>query len=271
MIDENISMVFSLNDLEIGLLAELADKFERETGAVLYVPSVGTRDVCADKWQTFLFARSLGIPTPHTFLSVDAAQQAIKQDAAKSRWVVKPRWGSASIGLYIVDSAEDLPVVHETCARVVRGSALSVFGKENAVIIQEWIEGQEYGVDMLFDRYRNLAGFAAKRKLSMRAGETDKALTVSPKPFHDIVSKLAGSLSHRGNVDCDFLERDGQLYLLELNPRFGGGYPFTHMAGANHVQMLIDDYQGKALPPYGYREGMTFAKCDTLVQVPTPV
>jgi len=102
----------------------------------------------------------------------------------------------------------------------------------------------------------------------MRAGETDKAVTVSPDKFQDIVTMISNTLPHRGNLDCDFLELDGRLYLLEFNPRFGGGYPFTHMCGSNHVQMLVDDYHGKVLKEYGYSVGKGFAKCDTLVEVP---
>ena len=74
----------------------------------------------------------------------------------------------------------------------------------------------------------------------MRSGETDKAVTVAKDRFEGIVDKMIKSLRVRGNLDCDFLEQDDKIYLLEMNPRFGGGYPFTHEAGANHVQRLID-------------------------------
>jgi carbamoyl-phosphate synthase large subunit len=121
---------------------------------------------------------------------------------------------------------------------------------------------------MLYGKNENFIGFAAKKKLAMRAGETDKAITVAPASFEGIVAKIARALLHRGNLDCDFLERDGKFYLLEFNPRFGGGYPFTHLAGANHIQMLIDDYQERPLTPYSYQVGKAFAKCDTLVEVP---
>ncbi|NWN81512.1 MAG: hypothetical protein HLX48_00750 [Halomonas sp.] len=102
----------------------------------------------------------------------------------------------------------------------------------------------------------------------MRAGETDKAVTVAPELFQETVAKISSVLPHRGNLDCDFLERDGKFYLLEINPRFGGGYPFTHLAGANHVKMLLDDYQERALGEYSYAVGKGFAKYDTLVEVP---
>lgn len=268
IIKEKVDMVFSLNDLEVGLLSDNRELIEQETGATVYVPPAETLKVCADKWQTYLFSKEIGILTPATFLSVEAATNALDADDVQFPLIIKPRWGSASIGLFIVNSVAELIAAFEACTQAVAKSALLALGAESSVIIQEVIEGPEYGVDLLYRKNEEFIGFTAKKKLIMRSGETDKAVTVDAEPFISIIKKISKALPHRGNLDCDFLERDGQLYLLELNPRFGGGYPFTHLAGANHVQMLLDDYQGHALQPYSYKVGKGFAKCDTLVEVP---
>lgn len=268
ILEENIHMVFSLNDLEVGLLAENCAQLEQETGATLYVPQLQTLDVFADKWRTFEFAQQIGVAAPATFLTVAGAIDALELGRVQFPLIIKPRWGSASIGLYVVETQTDLEFGYEACRQAVAKSALSSLGAEDSVIIQEVIEGPEYGLDVLYGKSENFIGFTAKKKLAMRAGETDKAVTVNTEPFRAIVDKIAAALPHRGNLDCDFLERDGKFYLLEFNPRFGGGYPFTHLAGANHVQMLLDDYQGNPLQPYGYSVGKGFAKCDTLVEVP---
>lgn len=268
MIKEKIDMVFSLNDLEVGLLSENRDVIEQETGAIVYVPPIETLNICADKWLTYRFALDIGIDAPATFLDPVDAEAAVAAGEVSFPLIVKPRWGSASIGLFMVSSSEELSTGFKQCRQAVSKSALAALGAESSVIIQEVIQGPEYGVDLLYGKDQNFIGFAAKKKLAMRAGETDKAVTVAPELFNELVAKIAAVLPHRGNLDCDFLERGGRFYLLEFNPRFGGGYPFTHLAGANHVQMLIDDYQGKPLGPYGYRVGKGFAKCDTLVEVP---
>lgn len=265
---ENIDMVFSLNDLEIGLLAKNRDSLEQATGATFYVPSLSTLEVCADKWRTAEFAREIGVAVPETFLSVADAKEALVDGRVEFPLIIKPRWGSASIALYVAETQADLVNDFDSCRNAVAKSALSSLGDENTVIIQEMIQGAEYGVDILYGRQENFIGFTAKKKLAMRAGETDKAVTVAPARFEEIVLKVTNALSHRGNLDCDFLERDGKLYLLEFNPRFGGGYPFTHMAGANHVQMLLDDYHGGKSGGYSYSVGRGFAKCDTLVEIP---
>ena len=72
-----------------------------------------------------------------------------------------------------------------------------------------------------------------------------------------------------GNLDCDVLERDGLYYVLELNPRFGGGYPFSQEAGVNMPKAIIEWLKGNQIdisilqPTYG----KAFAKCDYLVAV----
>lgn len=268
VIQEKINMVFSLNDLEIGLLSENREEFEKETGATLYVPPLETLKVCADKWFTYRFAKEADIDTPATFLNIEDTKTALTTGEISFPLIIKPRWGSASIGLFIVDSTDELMESFIQCQRAVSKSMLAALGSENAVIIQELIQGSEYGVDLLYGKNENFIGFTAKKKLAMRAGETDKAVTVDPELFNALVAKISNRLPHRGNLDCDFLERNGKFYLLEFNPRFGGGYPFTHLAGANHVQMLINDYQDLPLPSYEYKIGQGFAKCDTLVQVP---
>ena len=266
---ENINMIFSLNDLELELLSRNREAIEARTGATVYVAPEQTTTLCADKWRTFKFAEQQGIPTPATFLDASEAQSAVAAGHAAFPMIVKPRWGSASIGLVRVEAAHELDAAVQACATAVSRSPLAVFGLEQAVIIQEMISGAEYGVDLLYGRDEAFIGFAAKRKLAMRAGETDKAVTVSPERFRQSVERIASQLPHRGNLDCDFLERDGQMLLLEMNPRFGGGYPFTHMAGANHVSMLLAEYCGRALPLYAYSVGQTFAKYDQLTETPT--
>lgn len=265
---ENINMVFSLNDLEVALLSKNREQFEEETGATVYVPRFETLKICSDKWLTYRFALENGIDVPATFLTLEDVQAALAASVLSFPLIVKPRWGSASIGLFLVDSLDELAVGFEQCHRAVRRSGLASLGSERPVIIQQVIQGAEYGVDFLYGKKENFIGFAAKKKLAMRAGETDKAVTVAPELFEPLVAKIASVLQHRGNLDCDFLECDGRFYLLEFNPRFGGGYPFTHLAGANHVQMLIDDYRDKPLSDYVYRVGQGFAKCDTLVEIP---
>ena len=101
------------------------------------------------------------------------------------------------------------------------------------VIVQECIQGQEYGLDIMNDLDGNYIATSVKKKLTMRAGETDKAITVRDERLEDIGRGISQAMRHVGILDCDLIVSNSRAVVLDLNPRFGGGYPFSHRAGVN--------------------------------------
>ena len=267
---ESVTMIFSLNDVEIGVLVENRDYIEATSGATVYAPGPTAWAICSDKFQTWHFAVKHGLRSPSTYLGLADTSAAITNGQLAFPLIVKPRFGSASNAIHLVETMEDLVPAFNDCAKWGGAGHETDSQLTASAIAQELVDGKEYGLDVLFSRQGQVLGYAAREKLAMRAGETDKAISVAPDMFEPFARELGSHLDHRGNLDCDILERDGDLYLLEINPRFGGGYPFTHLAGANHVAMLINDYVGTAPSPYGYEPGLTFAKYDMLVDVTPP-
>lgn len=264
--EHDISAVISLNDLELPILAKNRARFEA-LNVQLVLGDERVVDICADKWQTFEFAQRLGIPTPSTFLNVDDCLTSIGNGGVSFPLMVKPRWGSASFGLFKVESEQELREAYDLLQDKLAHSYLSQSSEDpRAIIIQEFIDGEEFGLDVFNDMRGSFRGVVAKRKLAMRAGETDKAITVSSDSFLPAVALIAEDLKHLGNLDCDFLCRDNVYYLLEMNSRFGGGYPFSHLAGANLAKALVSSLRGNHEQIHvAYKEGVGFAKCDTLV------
>lgn len=140
---------------------------------------------------------------------------------------------------------------------------------DHAILIQEKIPGKEYGMDVLNDFEGNHVGTFVREKLQMRSGETDKAISVIDSRFHEVGKIIGDNLKHIGNLDCDVFEHNGELYVLELNPRFGGGYPFSHEAGNNTAAIYIEWLKGnKDIAQHSnYKEGIMFSKCDRLLKV----
>src|SRR5690625_7954533 len=101
--------------------------------------------------------------------------------------MVKPRWGSASIGLFKVNNADELKAAFSAGADAVASSLLASFGSQKAGLIQVLIEGDEYGVDIHYDKEDSFIGFSGKSKLAIRVGETDNAVTVTSECLKDIV------------------------------------------------------------------------------------
>ena len=82
----------------------------------------------------------------------------------------------------------------------------------------------------------------------MRAGETDKAEVVILPEYTKIAKEISSKLGHIGNLDVDFIKTDsGQIFFIDFNPRFGGGYPFSHSAGCNYLKAIVDMKIGKEL------------------------
>src|SRR5262249_37425566 len=93
-----VRLLLSLNDLELRRLAQESAHF-RDIGTIPVISSLQTVAICTDKWATFQFLRACNIPTPDTFLSVAEARQAVEQGTIRFPLVIKPRGGSASVGI----------------------------------------------------------------------------------------------------------------------------------------------------------------------------
>ena len=104
----------------------------------------------------------------------------------------------------------------------------------------------------------------------MRAGETDKAMTVNLSEVREIGKKVGENLKHIGNLDVDIMQRaNGDYCVLELNPRFGGGFPFSYEAGVNMPKAIIEWVKGNNVDPAILQPiyGKMFSKNDYLMEI----
>ena len=111
----------------------------------------------------------------------------------------------------------------------------------NEFIYQAMIEGTEYGLDVFNDLEGNYIHSYYREKILMRAGETDKARSFYSSKFEELSKEISKVFHHVGNMDIDLIiSPEGEYYFIDFNPRFGGGYPFTHLSGFNYLKALID-------------------------------
>ena len=104
----------------------------------------------------------------------------------------------------------------------------------------------------------------------MRAGETDKALTVDMPEVREMGATIGRNLKHIGNLDVDIMQRaNGDYCVLELNPRFGGGYPFSYEAGVNMPKAILSWLKGERVEAKWLHPiiGKMFSKNDYLVEI----
>jgi carbamoyl-phosphate synthase large subunit len=243
-----IRLIIPLSDLELPIMSRHRARFA-EKGIELLVSDTAAMEICRDKWLTFKHLSEAGLGAPQTVLTPNEALREIA--AGRFNWplLVKPRRGSASRGQYKVSNESQLRCL---------------WSKD--CVIQEWLEAPEYGLDILTDFNGQALLVIPRRKLVQRAGETDKAVSVKDQRLINVgqtIVRIMAPLGLRGPIDVDFmLPEDGTPRILEINPRFGGGYPVASLAGGAFPDKILRLARGEALTPNfdGFADGVVMLK-----------
>lgn len=241
-----IDIVISLFDIDLLMLARHKKEFE-EIGTKVIVSDPQIIEVCNDKWKTYIFLKDNGFHTPLSFLNMREVIEKIEIGKLRYPIIVKPRYGCGSISVAIAYDEEDLQYLTKKANEDIENSYLKYESAvtDNKVIYQECLKGQEYGADIINDLNGETQNVIVRKKLAMRSGETDIAQLVDEQVVRDTLVKLGQVTKHIANMDCDIFLVDGVPYVLEMNARFGGGYPFSHMGGCNLPKAIVDWARGK--------------------------
>ena len=268
--EQQIDVLLSLNDLELPILAENKSRFE-ELGVKVIVSDPNVIDIAFDKYKTAQWVESLGLVAPKTYVRLEDAKKALAAGEIEFPLFMKPRWGSGSIGLESIADKEELDIYYNLLMKKIKKTILATASVgDEYIMIQVKLTGSEFGLDIMNDLNGKNVGVSVKQKLAMRAGETDKAVTVDLPEVREMGRKVGEALGHIGNLDVDIMQRaDGAYCVLELNPRFGGGFPFSYEAGVNMPKAIIQWAKGEEVdiemlqPEYG----RMFSKNDYLMEI----
>jgi carbamoyl-phosphate synthase large subunit len=267
--DHQIGLLVPALEPEILLLAMNRARFF----AIGTVPLVSPPEItatCCDKLAMSNFLSNCGLLVPRTFDSLVAARMALSRGDLAFPLVVKPRWGVSSVGLHFPTDDEELELFYRiTKKQIEHGflAELSTTGSRRNVLIQERLLGEEYGMDVVNDLNGNYVCTFIKRKIRMRAGQTDQAVTVRDDRLEMIGQIIGEKLGHTGLLDCDAFITQHGCYVIDLNPRIGGGYPFAHIAGANLPAALIAWASGQPPDPawFNIEPDVAASRCDNLL------
>ena len=268
--EQKIDALISLNDLELPILAENKAKFEA-LGVKVIVSDPQVIDIAFDKYKTAQWVESLGLVAPKTYVRLADVKEALAKGEIEFPLFMKPRWGSGSIGLESIADMEELDIYYNLLMKKIKKTILATASVgDEYIMIQEKLTGNEFGLDIMNDLTGKNVAVSVKQKLAMRAGETDKAVTVDLPEVREMGKKIGEALGHIGNLDVDIMQRaDGAYCVLELNPRFGGGYPFSYEAGVNMPKAIIQWVKGEEVDPAILQPeyGKMFAKNDYLMEI----
>ena len=207
-------------DFELPILSLSKDRFKSH-GISICISDNFLIENTLNKIKTYnKFSKFINIPK--VFENIDQAPESEKL-------IMKRIIGSGSLGIEICDNKNS---VNNFC--------------EGRDMLQLFIEGEEFGMDILNDLEGNFVHASFRKKDSIRSGETDKATTFFNQEFWELAISLSRLFKHIGSIDIDFIKETdtGEIFIIDINPRFGGGYPFTHLSGHNYLKAIIAMYLG---------------------------
>lgn len=254
-VDEHIDAVTTFIDPEIMLLAENRERFTA-LGVEVLAPYTETAKLCFDKYEMFKYLRQHGVNTPETWGSFDEAKEALNKGELCFPVFVKPRTGSGSVGARRIEDLEALWVAFE---------------EDSSLIVQELMTGEnafDLDADIYIDTitHKPVAAFL-KRKISTTIGGANKTISFKDDKMFRFIEEALRPFQFNGPIDADFFYKNGQYYLSEINPRFGGAYLHAYGAGVDFIKLINRNLHGEANESQigNYEEDVVMLMYDSVV------
>lgn len=227
---EAITAVLSLIDPELSLLAEHEEEFNA-LGITVVGSSYELCEMSLDKMLMYEWLTRHGYKTARSYTDKEKFYADLAAGKIAFPVFVKPVRGSASIAISKVFDWETVELL---------------FNHADNLMIQEYLDGQEIGADVYIDMISGeVVSIFTKKKIVMRAGETDKAVSFKDEKLFALIEKFVKEAGYRGQIDIDIFDIGGEYYISEVNPRFGGGYPHAYECGCDHMKLICNNMQGK--------------------------
>lgn len=249
---ESVDAVLSLIDPELSLLAQHHETFE-SLGVTVVGSSYELCEMCLNKWDMYRWLCDHGYRCARTFADKDEFFAAVEAGEITYPVFVKPICGSASIAISKVYDKETVE---------------NLFAHHEGLMVQEFLNGQEIGADVYIDMLSGeVVSVFTKKKIVMRAGETDKAVSFKDPALFELIEKFASEAGFSGQIDIDIFDIDGEYYISEVNPRFGGGYPHAYECGCDHMTLIQNNIHGIVNEKHigAYDEGVYMMKYNEVV------
>lgn len=249
--EHNITGVLSLIDPELSILAKNKQKFLD----INVTPIISDYDVIEKSFNKYNFNKFLkknNFNSMKCYIDIERFYNDYEVGIIDFPVFVKPVNGSASININKVNSKDELELL---------------FSRHDDLMIQEYMDGIEYGVDVYIDLISNEpVSIFIKEKLKMRAGETDKSVSVKNDKLLSIIKDFIKTSRYKGIIDIDVFKVSGGYYISEVNPRFGGGYPHAYEAEVNVPKQIVRNLRGNQNNPNldNYQEHIYMLKYNEL-------
>ncbi|MCD1161122.1 ATP-grasp domain-containing protein [Peribacillus frigoritolerans] len=243
---ENIALIVPTIDTDLLLLAENKKNIEKQTNAKVLISDTSVIKICRDKinTQNFLEENSFGVPKMYT-------NEELTNGDIQFPLFIKPKSGSSSKDIYKVNNSNELKIYK---------------GIVDNPVIQDFMEGEEYTIDVFLDFESNIITIVPRLRMSTRSGEISKGKIVKDREIINDVTKLMKRLKPVGHITVQLMKTKKGIEYIEINPRFGGGAPMSIQSGADSCENLFKLLLGqKLLYNEKYKENLTFLRFDSSI------
>lgn len=249
---ENINAITTFIDPEIEILARHREAFEA-IGVEVLAPYIETAKLCFDKFEMYKYLVKHNIKTVRTYGDINSFNIDYKNCDCRFPVFVKPRTGSGSVGARKINSFEQLK---------------TICNNESNLIIQEFMSGDDIDADVYIDTISHKpVSIFTKRKLETKIGGANKTISFKDNELFRVIEEIIPQFMFNGPIDIDFFYKDGQYYLSEINPRFGGAYLHAYGCGVDFIKLIINNLNGiENEPEFGdYEDDVLMMMFDSVV------
>jgi len=219
--EQGIGMIVPTIDTELAILSANKESFTKQ-GIFVSVSNYDFIMMCRDKRNTGEFFEKHGIRVP----------KAIDKYHPTFPLFAKPYDGSLSTNLHYIKNADELT---------------KEILEDPKLLFMEYIDKEvykEYTVDMYYGKDHKVKCIVPRERIKIRAGEINKGLTEKEPLTKYLYDRLE---TIKGCVGCICIQvfldsKTCDVVGIEINPRFGGGYPQTYAVGGNYPELLIREY-----------------------------
>lgn len=220
-LENDITLVIPTIDTELKLFSIHKSDFLKK-GIHLLVCDISLVEKCRDKRLIHKFFVENGIKVATEY----------ERDNYKLPMFLKPIDGSRSVDTFLIEKENELTNYH----------------KENKkLMFLEYLdhkEHEEYTCDLYYDKFNRLKCAVPRKRIEVRDGEVNKGITEKGHIVDYIKERLAYVEGAVGCVTAQFFKNKetNAIYGIEINPRFGGGFPLSYLSGANYPKWLLQEY-----------------------------
>lgn len=244
---ERVGLVVPTIDDELTVFGEARERF-RQIGTFAACSSAATAAACNDKYETCARLGALGVPAAKTWLPHELPA------STEFPLFIKPRVGRGAVGAHALHNGRDLAYY---------------LGCLEDPIIQEYLSGPEYTIDVLCDQRGRPISIVPRERVVIRSGVIDRGRTVKSRPLMQLAEQVCEAFLFTGALNIQCRMRGSEAAVFEINPRFSGGIDLTIAAGADFPNLLVQMALGRRLMPRlgEFRDDLWICKYETAVFV----